>query len=182
MTTKTTRYLHITWPALAAARVRNWLYQRDPIRLIVPLALALLCLLAAGALYRTLARPSAAAEPTRAIRPAIAPLPLLIIATAQPTAALPTADPQLAQELAALRERVAELEARSQAAPPPVPVVVAAPAPAPVYQVDAAAPPAVVDMDQALLDHQRQQAESCAAGQITNAAYCAMVTQWLAAH
>jgi hypothetical protein len=38
------------------------------------------------------------------------------------------------------------------------------------------------DMDQALRDHQAQQAASCAAGRITNATYCAAVQQWMEEH
>lgn len=72
------------------------------------------------------------------------------------------------------------------AIPPPV-----VPAVEPAYQV-ANEPPAEVaqhlfgltdaDMDQALLDHQRQQAASCDAGRIANAAYCQEVRAWLEAH
>lgn len=98
----------------ARDRLRVWLSQRDPIALI---AAVLLPLIAAGAVARQLviARPIVA-TPTRA--------PIVIFATRAPapptaTPALPTPDPQIQQELAALRERVAELEALAAAAPPP---------------------------------------------------------------
>ena len=61
----------------------------------------------------------------RAPQPVIVPtpaLPILYVATAQPTAPPPTPDMAVQQELASLRARVAELEQERQAAPAPEPV------------------------------------------------------------
>lgn len=189
MTTRTTFHLSISRPALALARARAWLAARDPLILIAATLLPLVALLLAGAVWR-------------AQRPAQTPAaletlaPIMIIATARaeayPTAVPPTPDPAVAAELAALRARVAELEAREarDAAPQPQVVYVSAPAPAPAEpQYTTASEPqpsgiVISDAEReiALVDHQAQQAASCAAGRIANADYCAQVAQWIAEH
>jgi hypothetical protein len=256
MTTRTTFHLALSRPALALARVRSWLAQRDPIAVVTVLIVAVL---AVAALTTPLWRPSApiaiaAAVPTPA-------LSYILIATvpAQPTAdrasaallgghvlarAVVAYDSPSGRVIGAIdsghsytvvaRSGADWLQADVQGsgvvwlktsdvfdlpqgladlAPTATPQTVyvsapAAPAPAPTYQVDNApaadvlGPPPTqsaddraadqayrqqiglsdADMDQALREHQAQQAASCAAGRITNAAYCQAVQQWMEEH
>lgn len=140
MTTKTTFHLRISRPALILARVRSWLAQRDPIRLIAPFALAILLLAAALVMARQLRAPE---PPTIQPTPALPSDPLIIIRresalTAAPLPA-PTIDPAVAAELAALREKVAELEAAATAAAAPAVSAPAAVAPVvPVVPIERA--------------------------------------------
>ena len=90
--TKTTFHLAISWPALAAAHVRAYLAQRDPLALLGILIVMPIISLALGfSLYRAISTPVVAAEvPTRQA--------IILIATAQPqriAAPLPTAAPRL---------------------------------------------------------------------------------------
>lgn len=87
MTTRTTFHLSLSGWAMAAARVRAWLFQRDPIAVAGVLAAAIVALLALVAIVATTLRgvpPAATAQPTPQ-------LPIIMIATAQaqhiPTAA-----------------------------------------------------------------------------------------------
>jgi hypothetical protein len=93
MTTRTTFHLNISRPALALARIRAWLAQRDPILLVAPIIVSTLLGLILGVQLWRIVRPvqTTAAQPT-------ALAPIMIIATARaeqlPTAA-PTAPPRL---------------------------------------------------------------------------------------
>jgi len=150
MQTQTTIHLSLT----RLDKLRLWLALFDPTFLLAAAALPLVALLFAGAVWRAQHLTQTTAQPTAL--PAI-----MIIATARaevyPTAVPPTPDTRVADELAALRQRVAELEARQAIAPPPAEVVyVQAPAPAPApaappaepsYQVDSA--PVVPEQPQA---------------------------------
>lgn len=92
MTTKTTFHLNISRPALALARARAWLTQRDPILLLAVVAAPLIGLLLAGAIWR-MARPAKTTAAAPTALPAI-----MIIATARAEAyptAVPTATPRL---------------------------------------------------------------------------------------